>query len=1137
MRLFSKLTMLLAISLLMQSCNTEDDDKGSGSLVDGNTGKREIRLSGVSNFGRMRTGASMNTEIRIKNPSSSSLSVSVSGITTDNTEDFYILSNPCSPSVRAGQNCKITITFSPDTRGFKSITFRVNSNSYSLTGEAIPTGEFYVTPSLWDVGSIQAGDGITETFAIYNEGANSIPAPVLNDTRFFLVTDSCDDNIQPNSSCEYTIRYNETESGDKDFELDFSSLGVGDFPVSVLAEVSPGSPSGLIRFDNVPNYISVNDTGPTTVDITLVPDSFGNPVSDGTIVTSTLTNGSHSGSSSFNTVNGQGQLSFISTSQSGDLTLEVFAGEAVGVITIPARPGPADGTIGFLNFNNNIRADGTSTITIQTEEITDSNGNNIANGDNVYAWIASGDANSGSFSPEVTQSFNGRAAFNYTSGTSAQSITVGVGADPVFDGNGDILSFGAEGFASIALFPNIPSGDFDITCESDNVFFLPETVNDYLDCSIGPITDASDNPVGAGANVDVSLLNAQAAPFGSNVNNFTIQTQADSVARLTLFGVGARGFATIDASNNSERVTHQVFMVGETQSNYDSGRGGVGVYFKKSPSIFDPTSPGSLSPTSNWDDYTGDLTPMNNLNFSGVGFNTYSRDATVVMDEMPFLTWDCFKGSEFGAYIHPCGSLLEVDNQLFAGSSKPFFMSAQGGESVFKLESIGSELATSSAHGFSDIIFPLTAYDKESGEVVISGGARPYENFIEKYELTPISNTSSYGFPRTIKSRFSDMSYFSQSSIASGFMYSVADSGDKSFVFGGLSSSSLNPIDGLYVLNFDSEAPSGGDKFSLDAVTTEDNGGGVPVPRYDNGIHYSKEENSLYVYGGWARDQATNNWYALRDVWVLDLDTDPLEWSRICSLCNIPENPSPHVAQYVESISGEFLERMDYVGLYNMIGAPKLYYDRDSANSFVKYQNDGSLYEADLSTGDMNVVSSSLYDFIRNADNFIINDLTGKKFAYSQGSLDAMDSQLVMLDAPRGQKQFYRIGFQLGDYARDYFVEADITVSVLGVAKTYSSSSFINDQEDFGASVYIYNNNSSEYELLGANSVNFEPDTNNDYMSFNIQEQGYVSLDNEINLLITPSSNTGYQFGEAPGSPSPGESKIFLNYVEIMGRY
>lgn len=1128
-----KYLFIMVMLLSLSSCLT--DDKKETPAPTPRPSVDPVRLSGVSNFGRIRVDSSMQTEVRVSNSTSSFMSVGVIGLTTDPQENFYISSNTCGSILGSGGNCSIAITFNPKELGLHAVTFSVSGREFNLVGEAIPLGDFFFVPSSWDIGTIGAGVSTTRTFTLFNQGANNIVRPVIDDVRFFVISTDCDLSIPPNSQCDFQIRFTDTESGPKDFDLEMLSLGIGDFPIAVTANVIPGSPSGIIKFQNVPQYISVDDVNPTTIDVSIVPDSFDNPVADGTPVTATITNGVFEGGSSFLTVNGAGSISFRSNSQSGDVTVELSAGEAIGVVRVQARPGPASGTISFENFNNFLRADGAGTVVIQTAEIKDANGNNIADGDDVYFWLSDGNANSGEIlTPSPAQSFRGRVFIQYRAGTGAQTLNLNVGANPVFDGLGNITSYNANGTTPITLYPNIAEGDFDITCNKTDVFFLPEAPEDYVDCEIGPITDINSNLVGAGNPIQVSLINALSPTPGSNQSNFTINTEADSIGRFTLRGVGVRGDIVIDAENGGTKVISTLFSYGRQQKKYTTG-GDIDVFFKKDSSRFFPLSSTSLFPSAYWPRYTGDLSRLIFRNFSGFGFYSESSDPKVLIDDIPYLTWDCFQEIELGMMIHPCGVLFNDSIATFTATSKPYFMSADSDSLSFALENYGGDLGTIPNHGGNNILYPMTFFERESGKVVISGGLTMPQN--PPFATSVINVTSSYGFPRSVRSKFSQMEYFKDDTfITSGFNFSTVTTDEGVFTFGGMSNAGRALIGDLrkIIYNPDADVGNGEKIFDSEILSIDDSIDGSPSPRFDNGITYNPLNNSIYIHGGWSRDVNSGLWFYNTDIWKVDLDV--LAWVRICDLCDIPV-PSFQMGFVMENIGEIFDNQAQFNNLFGLKSAPRTYYYRDKNKFLVKYENDARLFEANFELGQVIVSTDPDLQFLEGEDYFGVNSITGKIYSYKRGDLNNFNSTATYYDSGRGNKQYYRLQISLEDLAKDYFRSAEVKIYGMGEARTYSPNPQDPDAFNFGLSAYIFNHDTNRYVLLGTNSVSNELNTINNPIVGNINNSGYISMDNKIDILVAPSSNTGFQFGEDELSPSEGKSRVFLNYIEFEGTY
>ena len=132
-----------------------------------------------------------------------------------------------------------------------------------------------------------------------------------------------------------------------------------------------------------------------------------------------------------------------------------------------------------------------------------------------------------------------------------------------------------------------------------------------------------------------------------------------------------------------------------------------------------------------------------------------------------------------------------------------------------------------------------------------------------------------------------------------------------------------------------------------------------------------------------------------------------------------------------------------------------------------------------------------------------------------------------------GQKQYYLAEFSLPSGAESHSKKLTITASIFARATTVRASV---ESTDFGASAYVFNHTSGEYELVGTNVINLETEARDNLITITLEESDvptdYISGTGKLHLLMLPTYNPGYQ---GSGGLSNGYSDLRINNIKLEG--
>lgn len=162
----------------------------------------ELRVSTMMlGFGSVATGSSATATIGVTNTGEAPSSVPMFAATT--APEFTVDSNTCGVSVTPGENCSVTIAFSPAFLGNRTGTFNVlavagGMAGATLQGTGVTPGALTITPNTHDFSPVLVGQpsGSPRDFTIVNNGGAAILSPVVTlggnaASSFSIVSTTC----------------------------------------------------------------------------------------------------------------------------------------------------------------------------------------------------------------------------------------------------------------------------------------------------------------------------------------------------------------------------------------------------------------------------------------------------------------------------------------------------------------------------------------------------------------------------------------------------------------------------------------------------------------------------------------------------------------------------------------------------------------------------------------------------------------------------------------------------------------------------------------------------------------------------------------------------------------------------------
>ncbi len=1107
-----KSLIILILFFSLSACNNSEEESGSGYV-------RGV-IAGISNFGKVPLGDYRISGVKFENHTSSSLNLSLSSLVAPFSYDGY--AGDCNgPSVAPGKNCIVKIRFSPVVAGeyFQSVT--INGKSFSFSGKGLTPGQLSLGASTWSAGTFAAGDLVTTTVSATNIGDTLISTPLVATPTFSIVSHTCGLEILPGENCSITIGAQKTGAQSYNQMIQLYTAEMTSYvEVNFVGNVTPGDPAGTINIVCDKLELIADNADTTTCSIGPVRDDFGNVVVDGVAISASANDLYLDGPTLSNTASGMTSFTVRSSAAIGNGRLIVSSNLASGFIDIPLVSGPPVGTITAKTYQTQIRADGISTVTIETNPMVNGSGITITDGTPLEAVLdASGTI-------ETTQLFsvNGSLRVTVKASTIAETTNLTIRANPTYDMANNITGYQASGTFPITFTPLPTVGNFDISCDRDEIYF--ETTGsgfpDQTVCNVEDIRDTNSNLVGAGVDVDIALINGVHGVTGQNA--FTLTTDSSSSVQFLLEGNSVRDFITIDATINGEYNSHQVFAVGEQVAmQYDNSANQIEMDYSFADVGFDPAT--DLAPASSkWMDYRESISAIRSQGDSEYfGLKRYAGGFQDSGALLRHLIWDCFVGVRDYVILAPCNE-KKKDGLDFNYAPYYAHKIRVEDEASAVINANIPTLPGESAGLGENVLGPISLYDKTNNEIHMIGGIVPTEEGPDQYSVDDTISSMTFGMvtifahmPVGMGSYTDDIQYPVMASHSKGV--------DKAYIFGG-ARVILAPSRGLELGNTLQVFEQG----ELQTLSVNpDPSFGTPSQRFLNGAYFDEELNNFYVVGG---TNLVGDF--LDDVWKVDLSNLPLEWERVCNLCGLPDILNRDVLTMELAIQNTSLSFLEYMGVFESMRPYFIWKNKTSSKWFIGAYRNPTVKEINLETGAGQDPVSSSMQYLSNSDIIYHHKGIDRLYRYKVNTEGVIDSSVEYWDMEAGQSIYYKATIQLDVPARDHALSLTPVISAHSINKTFKTSETV----EYGASAYIYNFNNLEWELIGSNMSNSVASLDNS--GFNItatytgNARDYIGSDGKVEILIRPTQEIGNQAG---GELGEGEAWLRINHIQLEGVY
>lgn len=354
-------------------------------------------------------------------------------------------------------------------------------------------------------------------------------------------------------------------------------------------------------------------------------------------------------------------------------------------------------------------------------------------------------------------------------------------------------------------------------------------------------------------------------------------------------------------------------------------------------------------------------------------------------------------------------------------------------------------------------------------------------------------------------------------------MPSVTNSNKDLFMFGGLLFRGVSSLNGVavndYIQSTASDLLSVFDGIvnkwftlspSSDPLITNSAESKSPTARYQNGMVYISDTDTLFLAGGKGRDLVSNAWTEPNDMWSIANITnkDSLQWKRRCFPCGFPVNAhAPSVSPPVD-LNPSTVTPTPLKMAYNPY-LQKVFMVWSGTNYPV------SSFDPLASSNLITVSHTNPYSFssIEGSDLFDIevNSDIGRTYFYKRKTPTQFDSEIYYWDMDPGTKQYIKIETDLGGSPAKDFVRS-LGIHVRGYGSVMDSSQVV--QGVGGIRVMVYNNVTAEWDLVGENSAKIESEDIPAQSVSNIFDATsapkYINAAGKVNVLISPRDLSGY---------------------------
>ena len=1073
---------LLLIFLFLFSCAQKEEDSFDSDL--------KYNLIGSINFGNVRIGEYRYAELEISNNTNKTKQIQISEILTP----FFIEENLCGSEISHDEKCRIKFKFEPSSNFTQSQVVNVNSYTFELSGKGLAQGEFSLNDNSWEIDDVVAGSAIVKSFIITNLGDIALDRPVLTEGDAIISNTNCEEKIPALSSCSIELTSQKTIVGNYNEIFKLKGVGSQEILINFTTNIIPSTPSGLITFKENIESVIANSADIKTIEIDQVSDEYGNIITDGYNVDSSAINLSIISSTNTPLISGSASFTIRSTSVIGNSQFFVTIGDASGIMNIYSSSGPSVGTINAKTFNNTLKADGFSSVIIETLPLVNSAGLVVDDGTEVFFEIVGSGTLSNSMSPTIA----GVARTRVTSENIAETITLNILSNPIYNNLDEIIGYGSTGRVQIIFIPVDNLSQFNLLSDRDGIYFEKGT-SFYIDeanITSETIRDEYNNPVGSGRTVSISLNNGLHSDL--NTNSFDLITDSNSQISFPIKGISQRGFIEIQAISNNITSNLNVFATSEASLSFTSANNPLSLYHTFDNYNFNVNN---LNPyNSIWKDHQEDFSSFLLRDSEYFGKKRFSYPTSDIFYNFFDFVDECIIPVKNYFFLAPCTKQV-INNQALEYRE----------EGLYKIEVHENNVSYDTNVEFpfygDDILYNFflgssSIYDYTNDRIIKFGGLMldDFGDFYSNFQSVNYLQASLFVF---LPTQVGSVSY----------PYPIIPSishGETSYIFGGANIDSSPVFEfGNSLYKFENGSFS---EITISELALK------PSARILSGMY--QKENKLLLVGG-----VDINGNSLSDFWEYDLDLN--QWTLICDSCfNITlSDPLININDIIANPTQDKVK--DFVNLEKI----QIIYDEIKESIFISKSNSSNVYKYNSVTN----LFEEEYDFnirtIFSGEKVYYNKQRKNYINFDNRTQGGGDSKVKFFEMNNSEIEYYLVKIQSDANAKNYAQR--ITPKISAWNQTIFDQNGQNI-ERYGVSSYIFNHTSNTWEFIDSNNhpvkndiVNTTYDMSKDFES-NVSD--YFSNTGEIFILIKPDN-----VGELNGQSYNFSSELLINYLEING--
>lgn len=182
-------------------------------------------------FAKTPIGQTISLNVTLTNTGNSTLNIS--NVAT--TGDYTVQSNPCGPQVAAGNNCTLTVAFTPTAKGTRTGILQLTDNATNNPQQVTLTGtgaSIALSPTTLNFGPNPVGQVTTpQTVTVSNVSTASVSLTGFTitgtATDYAIPTNTCGSSLPAGTNCSLNITFDPTKRGTRNAKLNVSISGGG----------------------------------------------------------------------------------------------------------------------------------------------------------------------------------------------------------------------------------------------------------------------------------------------------------------------------------------------------------------------------------------------------------------------------------------------------------------------------------------------------------------------------------------------------------------------------------------------------------------------------------------------------------------------------------------------------------------------------------------------------------------------------------------------------------------------------------------------------------------------------------------------------------------------------------------------